>query len=188
MTTNAQTPLTLPTNLETVAEFEQWQTKYGYEGSYEFVRGRIIEKKKMKQLEAFFIKFLNRVFASTSAFRSGDELFQEMDTYVDEIRKRRPDLAYFTAEQVQQMRTGEHIATRFAIEILSDSESYRDVTDKIQDYFDADAQLVWYIVPEQQKIYVYTSPDELRVLKGDDIISAAPVVPDFEFVVAELFT
>jgi len=90
------------------------------------------------------------------------------------------------------MRRGEKQSTRFAIEILSDSESYRDVTDKIaergpQDYFDAGAQLVWYVVPEQQKIYVYTSPDELRVLKGTEVISAAPVLPDFQFTVAELF-
>ena len=187
MTTSEAAPLALPTNLQTVAEFEQWQTQYSYEGSYEFVRGRIIEKKEMKQLEAFFIKFLSRIFVNTAAFKSGDELFQEMDAYVDETRKRRPDLAYFTAEQVRQMQAGEHVATRFAIEILSDSESYRDVTDKIQDYFDAGAQLVWYVVPEQQKIYVYTSPDKLRVLKGTDVTSAAPVVPDFEFVVADLF-
>lgn len=186
ITSGTPTPL-LPTNLQTVAEFEQWQAQHGYEGSYEFVRGLIIEKKETKQLEAFFIKFLNRIFINTSAFRSGDELFQGMDAYVDEARKRRPDLAYFTAEQVRQMQAGEHVATRFAIEILSDSESYRDVTDKIQDYFDAGAQLVWYIVPEQQKIYVYTSPDALRVLKGNDLLSAAPVVPDFEFVVANLF-
>jgi len=85
------------------------------------------------------------------------------------------------------MGRSEKQSTRFAIEILSNSESYRDVTDKVQDYFDAGAQLVWYVVPEQQKIYVYTSPNESKAYKGSDVISAAPVLPDFQFTVSDLF-
>ena len=54
----------------------------------------------MKQLEGFLIKFLNRVFVHANAFRQGDELFQEMDAYVDSSRKRRPDLSYFTSDQI----------------------------------------------------------------------------------------
>ena len=85
------------------------------------------------------------------------------------------------------MRLKEKQATQFAIEILSDSESYQDVLDKIQDYFDGGAQLVWYVVPKQQKIYVYSSPDESKAYKGAEIISAAPVVSNFQFTVADLF-
>ena len=59
--------------------------------------------------------------------------------------------------------------------------------DKIQDYFDSRTQLVWYIFPKQQKIYAYTSPDDSKAYKGADVISAAPVLPDFQFVVADLF-
>lgn len=68
----------------------------------------------------------------------------------------------------------------------------QDVLDKItergpQDYFDGGAQLVWYIAPKRQKIYAYTSPEELTVFKGPQTITAAPVIPDFQFVVADLF-
>lgn len=187
MTATPAPALLLPTNLQTVDEFEQWQQQYAHEGSYEFVRGRIIEKKDMKQLKGFLIKFLSRIFVHTTAFRQGDELFQEMDAYVDSFRKRRPDLSYFTSDQIIAMRAGQRVKTHFAIEILSDSESYQDVVDKIQDYFDAGAELVWYVIPESKKIYVYTSPDESKAYKGADLMSAAPVVPDFQFTVADLF-
>ena len=177
----------LPTTFKTVDEFEQWERQYGGDGSYEFVRGRIIEKNEMKQVELYLLNFLTRLFTQTGAYAQGDVLAAEVDSYVDDTRKRRPDLAYFTLAQIQAARTGEKQKTRFAIEILSDSESYQDVLDKVQDYFDAGVQLVWYVIPENQKIYVYTSPDASQAYKGTDVISAAPVVPDMQFAVADLF-
>ncbi|AQG81490.1 Uma2 family endonuclease [Spirosoma montaniterrae] len=178
---------TLPTTLQTVDEFEQWEQQHPHEGSYEFVRGRIIEKNDMKQAEYLILKFLTRLFAATAAYQAGDELTPEMDSYVDNTRKRRPDLAYFSLAQIRATANGERQRTLFPIEILSDSEFYEDVLEKIQDYFDAGARLVWYVIPKQKKIYVYTSPDESKAFKGSDVISAAPVIPDFQFTVADLF-
>lgn len=177
----------LPTHFQTVDEFERWERAYGRDGSYEFIRGRIIEKNDMKQEEYLLLKFLTRLFIKTAAFERGDELTPEMDSYVDNQRKRRPDLAYFTLEQIEDTRTGNRQKTRFAIEILSDSESYQDVINKVEDYFDAGAELVWYIIPENKKINVYTSADHSQAYKGADLISAAPVLPDFQFRVEELF-
>lgn len=177
----------LPTTLQSVDEFEQWQRQHVTEGSYEFVRGRIIPKPAMKQEEIFVAKFLTRLFTKTAAYQRGDELLPETDSYVDGSRKRVPDLTYLTIEQQESIRRGERAQTRFAIEILSESESFQSVTDKVQDYFDGGAGLVWYINPMKQKIYVYTSPDETKVYKGTDTISAAPVIEDFKFVVAALF-
>jgi len=187
MITTPKPALSLPTNLQTVEEFEQWQRQYVHEGSYEFVRGRIILKPAMKQDELDLVDFLVRLFIETPQFKQKHTLYSEIDSYVDSYRKRVPDLTYFTVEQRQAIRRGERVGTLFAIEILSDSESHQDVLDKIQDYCDGGVQLVWYIVPKQQKIYVYNSPDESKAYKGSDIISAAPVVPDFQFVVADLF-
>ncbi|MCX6214321.1 Uma2 family endonuclease [Spirosoma sp.] len=177
----------LPTNLQTVGEFEQWERHYPHEGSYEFVHGRIIPKPAMKQDELFIASFLIRLFVQTESFRQGNELLPEMDSYVDQNRKRIPDLTYIDTEQKEAIRRGERVNTRFAIELLSDSESYDDVLDKLQDYFDGGAQLVWYIAPKRQKIFAYTSPDESKTYKGQDIISAAPVVPELQFVVADMF-
>jgi Uma2 family endonuclease len=177
----------LPTTLQTVAEFEQWERLHPHDGSYEFVHGQIIEKKDMKQAEYLILKFLTRLFTRTTAYQAGDELTPEMDSYVDSKRKRRPDLAYFTLAQIMETGQGIQQKTHFAIEILSDSESYQDVIDKVQDYFDGGAELVWYVIPESRKVYVYTSPDESKAYKGADVISAAPIVPDFQFVVADLF-
>lgn len=180
-------PDTLPTDLQTVQEFEQWERQLLTGGSYEFVRGQIIEKDAMKQAEFFIVKFLTRLFITTAAFQDGDELTPEMDSYVDETRRRRPDLAYFTSDQIRATRMGVRQKTLFAIEILSDSESHESVLDKIQDYFDGGAQLVWYIVPNRRRIDVYTSPEMMSAYKENDLITAAPVVPEMQFKVVDMF-
>lgn len=180
-------PDLLPTDLQTVDEFETWARLHVHEGSFEFVRGQVIPKEPMKQNEQRIIRFLHRLFIQTAAFQQGDELFQEMDSYVDGARKRVPDLAYFTNAQIETSNTGIRSSTLFAIELLSDSESFEDVADKVQDYFDAGAQLVWYIAPKRQRIYVYAAPDESKAYKGTEVVTALPVLPDFSFVVSDLF-
>ncbi len=177
----------LPTTLQTVDEFEQWARQPGHDGNFEFVNGHIIPKPGMKQEEFDIVDFLQRSFIQTAVYQRKHLLLPEADSYVDGKRKRIPDLTYITAEQRQAIRRGERINTLFAIEILSDSESHQDVLEKIQDYFDGGAQLVWYIVPKLLKVYVYTSPDDSKVYRPADTLSAAPLIPDFSFTVADLF-
>ena len=55
-------------------------------------------------------------------------------------------------------------------------------------YRDADARLVWYIAPRQRRIYAYTSATEFIVYREDATISAAPLLPDFQFALADLFS
>lgn len=172
---------------QTVAEFEKWLAHRKTDANYEFVRGRIIKKPAMKQEELFIVDFLIRKFVKSAAFNQGDNLLTEFDSYVDVFRKRVPDLAFFNKEQIKITKLGKRVMPSFTIEVLSDSESQNDVFEKVQDYFDGGVKLVWYIAPKQQKIYAYTSPDDIKVYKGQDTCSAAPVVPDFQFVVDDLF-
>lgn len=187
MTTATLTPTrVLPTDLKTVDEFEQWQQQPGNDGNFEFVRGRL-KFKSLSQSKLHIADFVMRRFVETRYHHQNHLLIPAADSYVDGFCKRIPDLTYFSANQLEAIRRGERVNTLFAIEILSDSESHQDVLDKIQDYFDGGAQLVWYIVPLHQKIYAYTSPDESTVFKGQQTITALPVLPDFQFVVEELF-
>ena len=187
MLVSPPTSESLPTTFQTVDEFEQWERQHPHEGSYEFVRGRIIRKSAMKQDEFDIADFLNRQFIQTPQFQARHLLTPEGDSFVDGRRKRVPDLTYITADQRQAIRQGERVNTLFAIEILSDSETHEDVLEKIQDYFDGGAQLVWYIVPKRQRIYAYTSPFDIHVYAADDSISATPVIPELTFKLADLF-
>lgn len=175
--------------IESVAEFEEWAAKQPslVDKRFEFLDGKWIEKDGMKQEEAYIADLLIRFFVNTEAFQKGDALLPELDSYVNDKRKRIPDLTYLTKAQKIESARGKRVATLFAIELLSDNDYFLDTEKKVEDYFSAGAKLVWYISPKQQKIYAYTSPTEVKILRGEAICSAAPVIPDFSFKVKDLF-
>lgn len=174
---------------KTVDEFEAWVTNNSLlnDKRFEFVNGKIIEKSGMEQEEFFIAQFLMRLFVKTMAYANGDELIVESDSHIDNKRKRIADIGYFTKRQIKEARKGKRFAPALAIEILSPNEKLEEIVDKIQDYFDAKVQLVWYIFPKQEQIYAYTSPTDLKVYKGKNICSAAPVLTDFPFKINDLF-
>ena len=173
--------------LTTVVEFERWLSKKKTDYNYEFVNGQVFKKQPMKQNELPMVQFLTRLFSKTSAYKNYGELMPEADTYIDEYRKRVPDLAYFTAEQIKQAAIDVKVVPAFVIELLSDSESFDDVEKKIRDYFDAGVQVVWYISPKSKRIHNYTSPKNVTICADNDVCSAEPALLDFKFEVRELF-
>jgi len=177
-------------NFKTVAEFEAWLSEQSslIDKRFEFVNGKIIEKPAMKQEELFIVTFLLDLFLTTKNSKQKiGRLVPELDSHIDKKRKRIPDISYYTNQQIKEMRKGEKFATPFAIEIISPNDKIKDIEDKIVDYFNAKTTLVWYISPESEQIYVYHSPTDVKVLKGKDICSAAPLFPDLSFKVEEMF-
>ncbi len=184
------TPITRSKKQKTFASleaFELWLSKQKSDNNYEFVSGIAIKKPAMKQIEISIVQFLTRTFAKTAAYKAYGELIPETDVYINESRKRIPDLAYFSAEQIKETRKSIKVVPSFVIELLSDSEGYADVEEKIEDYFRAGVQVVWYINPKTEKIHLYNSAKTMQLCAGDDLCSAAPAIPDFQLVVKDLF-
>ena len=100
---------------------------------------------------------------------------------------RRPDIAYFTDEQIYQGREEIDIIPAFAIEVISNSDRLIDVENKLIEYFKAGVKVVWHIIPAQEVVYVYTSRSEVKICFDKDICSAKPVLEDFEISVEDIF-
>jgi hypothetical protein len=80
-------PESLPTTLQTVEEFEQWERLHYQEGDFEFVGGRIIPKPATKQDEFDMADFLLRQFIQTPQFQQKHLLLSEGESYIDGKRK-----------------------------------------------------------------------------------------------------
>lgn len=75
-----------------------------------------------------------------------------------------------------------------AIEILSPGNTVAEIHDKLVEYFENDARLVWVIHPNEHYVLVYRSAREPdRLLKSTDFLDGEEVVPGFSFPVANLF-
>ncbi len=172
-------------HFKNVEAFQKWA--YEQEFGYEFANKKVIRKEMIKNLELLIILLLNKYFKLTGSYKKEGSLISEVGMKLQNENFRIPDLAYFTAEQCVAAAKGEYPIPQLAIEFLSKSESAEDIADKINDYFESGVKMVWYIYSKTEMIYVYTSPKDIKVCQGDDICSASPVIPDFQFPTKEIF-
>ncbi|MDZ7880871.1 MAG: Uma2 family endonuclease [Saprospiraceae bacterium] len=152
---------------------------------YEFNNG-LIEKtpRNMNPDQAYIYGNLMRFFVTLPVFAQGDMLFPEYQQLTSAERLRKPDLSYVPA---QRIKTAEKTINEFVIEIISPSDNINRVNNKILEYFSSGVQVVWHIFPEQQMVYVFTSPQQIKVCMGADICSAAPVIIGFDISVNDIF-
>ena len=106
--------------------------------------------------------------------------------------QRRPDLAFVSHERWPASRRVPRTAVwdvvpDLAVEVVSPSNTYTEVLEKIGDYFRAGVRRVWVILPTQQKIYDYESDTRVQVLGPDDSIDGGDIVPGFRLLLRDLF-
>lgn len=167
---------------------EQFRRRYsdredGYK--YEFNNG-VIEKSpsNMNAKQMYIVKNLNRRFVQTQSFANGDELTPEVEQLTAVNQARRPDLSYWPSSKIKQ---GDETVSEFVIEIISPTDNYLKVNKKLREYFKAGVKVVWQIVPEEQAVYVYTSPTSVTICEGETLCSAAPVLTDFNIAAKDIF-
>lgn len=93
---------------------------------------------------------------------------------------RRPDIAFFTNNQIEKAKKGNDEIPEFVIEVISENDNINKVEAKISEYYKAGVKVVWLILPEEKSVHVYTSRRDVKICIENDICSAAPVLPEFE--------
>lgn len=171
---------TLPHSLEA---FIAWEPNDGFK--YEWNDGEIIQFTGMNKEQAYIFGILNRLFSRKGYFEIGT-LIAEQNVHLSGIQLRRPDVSYLTYEQLLQGRTGEGMIPGFVVEIISTCDMINQLERKITEYFKAGIQVIWVVIPEQQKVYVHTSPRDVKACIEGDLCSAVPVLPNFEISVKEM--
>ncbi len=169
----------------TVAEFLDQYSSRKDAFKYEFVNGKIEKTPRTKNpAQYFIIRNLLRHFTQTETYKNGAELAVETDMSTIEYQIRRPDISLRTDQQIWD---GDYSLAEFAIEIISPSDNFSRVFDKVDEYFEAGMKVLWHIIPEQNAVQVFYSPRLMKVYMGDEEVSAAPVAPDFTMTVNEIF-
>lgn len=103
------------------------------------------------------------------------------------LQLRRPDLAFFSGQQIDQSDIEEEPIPAFAIEVISSYDQINEVKKKIIEYFKSGVKVTWLIYPEYQMVEIYTSAKSVVICTDEDICSANPVLNDFEIKAEDLF-
>ena len=108
----------------------------------------------------------------------------------DPERVRAPDVAFVTTARLPEGRLPEGFlrgAPDLAVEVLSPSDNWVDVQQKVRDYLEAGARLVWVIAPAARTATIHRADGSARLLREGDHLDGGDVLPGLAISLAELF-
>jgi Uma2 family endonuclease len=80
------------------------------------------------------------------------------------------------------------LAPDLAVEVLSESNTGKEIQRKLRDYFFNGTQLAWLVQPKTQTAEIYTSPTDKTRIAKNQTLKGDPVVPGFTLSLKELFS
>jgi len=73
------------------------------------------------------------------------------------------------------------------VEVISAGNTPEEMQQKLQEYFRAGVEEVWYVYPKRRELVVYTSAAQSRTLRADQVVDGGTLLPGFRLSLAELF-
>lgn len=162
-----------------------------YDRLFELIDGTLVEKTmgwKESEIAILIATILNnfvrpkklgKVFGSDGMFR-----FRPGQIRI-------PDVAFISnqrfAGRTIQADAFWELGCDLAVEVISPSNTRREMERKLGDYFAAGVGAVWLVYPKTREIIAYTSPSESLTLRGDDKLDGGTVLPGFSITVAQIF-
>ncbi len=153
---------------------------------YEWVNGTVEKTPRSmhQSQQLILIKLQEWLDKLRTPGRSIGKLLSEVDSFFGPVH-RRPDIAYFSEEQIAAIPKGNQ-EPQFVIEIISTTDQMNLVHRKMRDYRNAGVPVIWHIFPDLQEVHVYRGED-MTICRGDKLCSADPVLPEFALPAAEIF-
>lgn len=121
------------------------------------------------------------VFGSDSPFRLAERIF------------RLPDISFVSWKRFGRNKVPARLPVidavpELAVEILSPSNTRKEILLKLQHYFDAGVLEVWLVDPRKRTGRVFTSPSVSRELKERDAFTGGDILPGFRLPLSEIFS
>lgn len=107
----------------------------------------------------------------------------------DPERVRAPDVAFLSAQRIPAGGLPEgflHGAPDLAVEVLSPSDPRGGVEQKVRDYLDAGARLVWVVAPRARTVTVYRADGSAHLLRETDQLDGEDVLPGLTIPLADV--
>jgi Uma2 family endonuclease len=102
-----------------------------------------------------------------------------------------PDVSFISWERVPGAEVPKEpvplLVPDLTVEVISRSNTLKEMTEKLREYFEKGVRLVWYVRPRSRVVDVYTAPDRFTRLTASMRLDGGDVLPGFSVQVSELF-
>ena len=163
-------------------------------GRCELIEGRIVKMSPTGTEHGKLELRLGHILADfIDETNSGEVLSGETGIYIkqnpDTIRG--ADLLFISNERWKKRNTARaflDVAPELVVEIVSPTDRWQDIREKIRDYFSIDVTWVWIVEPKKRAILVFTSPTAFREYNPGDTLKGEGALKGFELGVTEYFS
>ncbi len=103
---------------------------------------------------------------------------------------RRPDVSFIAKDRLPAPPLPTNYfdgAPDLAVEVISPTDIWWEILEKMDEYFASSCRLVWLISPKDQTVMIYRSHQRSHILHIGDALDGEDVIPGFAMPVAELF-
>ena len=102
-----------------------------------------------------------------------------------------PDVSFIGWSRLPKQRLGRRpipaLVPDLVVEVLSDTNTRREMERKLKQYFQAGLRLVWYIDPKTRSARAFTSPTAVTEIDEDGSLDGGQVLPGFRLSLRGLF-
>lgn len=160
-------------------------------GPCELVNGRIVPMSTNGGEHGLLeVEILRHLGNFNAQHKSGWVLGGEAGVYV----RRNPDTvrgmdgAFISKERHPARPKGYlEVAPEVIVEVISPNDRWKDIQDKLKEYFAIGVEQVWLIEPEDRTVFVYADLTEVIRLGEADTLLGEGVLAGFSVPLAELF-
>ena len=104
---------------------------------------------------------------------------------------RLPDVSFVAMAKLPRNRMPRYkicpIIPDLAVEVLSESNTKKEMAEKLADYFASGVRLVWYVDPKKKTVRAFTGTDRSRLVRESQALDGGDALPGFTLSLKELF-
>lgn len=123
---------------------------------------------------------LGKVYAAETGFK--------LESDPDHVRA--PDAAFISSARLAEVGESDGFvegAPDIAVEVISPSDRYTDVDEKVADWLDAGTLVVILVDPRRRVVKIHRSMTDVAVLNESDTLTVDDIVSGWQMTVGEIF-
>jgi Uma2 family endonuclease len=159
---------------------------------HEVVNGELVMSPKNNWLHGeICVRLLTALKTFADKHRLGAVWDSSTGFWMENMNCRAPDISFVGKDRLRGLKRKEakffHGAPDLAVEILSPSNTRREVDERLRDYFSSGTKLAWVIDPDRELIEICRSTTQRRLLGPGGSLEGEELLPGFQYPIADLF-